>query len=68
MVHGHDRRHERSGYKNMFAHRGQVEELTIIKGQLGVSELMSCRRASNGDLIDVSRTWIFLIRRRPHCW
>ena len=40
-----------------------MEELTIIKGQLGIMELVSCRRASNRDFVDVSRTWVFSIGR-----
>ena len=67
VVHGHNSRHEASRYKNALAHCRQVEESTIIKSQVGVSELMLCRRASNGDLIDVTCTGVFWIRHCPHC-
>ena len=67
VVHGHNRRHEPSRYKNALAHCRQVEESTIIKSQVRVSELMLCRRASNRDLIDVTRTRVFWIRHCPHC-
>ena len=58
LVHGHNRGDNPSRYRHMLAHSQQVKELTIIEGQLGVSELVSCRRASNGDPVDVSRTWV----------
>ena len=43
-----------------------MEELIIIEGQLGVLELVSCRRASNCDFLDLSRTWILSICCCPH--
>ena len=61
VVHGRNRGDERSTYKHTLAHCRQVEELIVIDGQLGVSELGLCRRASNGDLVDVSRTWVFSV-------
>ena len=66
VAHGQNQDDERSRYKHTLAHCQQVEELTTIKGQLGVSELVLCRRASNGDLVDVSRTWVFSICCCPH--
>ena len=50
----------------MFAHSLQMEELTIIEQQLGVSELVSCRRASNQNFVDVSCTWVFSVGCCPH--
>ena len=66
VVHGHNPGDNRPRYKHTLAHCPQIEELTIIEGQLGVSQLVSCRRASNRDLIDVSRTWVFSICFCPH--
>ena len=53
VVHRHNGGDERSRYKHTFAHCRQVEKHTVVEGQLGVSELVSCRRASDGDLIDM---------------
>ena len=66
VVHGHNGGYERSRYKHTFAHCRQVEELTVMEGQLGVLEFMSCRRASNGDLIYMPGTWVFSICRYLH--
>ena len=55
------------GTRNRVAQGRQVEEITVVKGLFGVSELMSYRRALNGDLIDVSCAWILWIRPRPYC-
>ena len=68
VVHGHNGGDERWWYKHTFGHCRQLEELTVVGGQLGVSELVSCRRASDGDLINMPGTWIFPICRCPHCF
>ena len=52
--------------KHTFAHRRQMEEFAIIEGQLGIAELVSCRRASNRDFVDAPRTWVFVIGCCPH--
>ena len=43
---GHNRGDERSRYKHTLAHCRHVEDLTVIEGLLGVSELVLCHRAS----------------------
>ena len=50
----------------MFAHRGQMEEFPIIEGQLGISELVSSRRTSNSNFVDVLRPWVFSIGCCPY--
>ena len=49
--------------KHTLAHCQQIEELTAIEGQRGVSELVSCCSASGRDFADVSRTSVFSIGR-----
>ena len=66
VIHSHNRRNQRSGDKHTFAHRRQMEEFAIIEGQLGISKLVSCLRASNRDLLDVLRPWVLSIGCRPH--
>ena len=61
VVHGHNRGDESWRYKHTLAHCQQMEELTITEIQLGVSEVVLCRRASNRDLVHVSPTWVFWI-------
>ena len=61
VIHSHNRRNQRSGDKHTFAHRRQMEEFAIIEGQLGISKLVSCRRASNRDFVDVLRPWVLSI-------
>ena len=61
VIHGHNRRHQCSRDKHTFAHRRQMEEFAIIEGQLGIAKLVSCRRASHRDFVDVRRTWVFSI-------
>ena len=66
VIHSHNRRNVLSGDKHTFAHRRQMEEFAIIERQLGISKLVSCRRASNRDFVDVLRTWVLSIGCRPH--
>ena len=66
VIHSHNRRNQRSGDKHTFAHRRQMEEFAIIEGQLGISKLVSCRRASNRDFVDVFRPGVLPIGCRPH--
>ena len=61
VPHGHNLGDERTTYKHTLAHCQQVEELTIIEGQLGVSKMVSCRRPWNSNLIHVSGMWVFSI-------
>ena len=42
-----------------------MEEFAIIEGQAGISKLVSCRRASNRDFVDVLRPWVLSIGCRP---
>ena len=67
MVHGHDRCYQRLGYENTFAQSRQLEELTVVKIQFDISELVPCRSAPDGDLVNVPGTWVFSICQRPHC-
>ena len=67
MVRGHNRGDERWGYKRTLAHCRQVQELTVSKGQPGVSAFVACRTASNGSLVDVPRTGFFSICCCQHC-
>ena len=66
VMHGHNRGNERSRDKHTLAHCRQMEEIAIVEAQLGVSQLVSCRRAPNCDFVDVSRTWVFSIGCCPH--
>ena len=66
VVHRHNSANKRSEDKHKLAYCRQMEYLAIIKGQLGILELVSCRRASNRDFVDVSRTWVFSIGCCPH--
>ena len=66
VIHSHNRGHECSRDKHTFAHRRQMEKFAIIEGQLGIAELVLCRRASNRDFVDVLRTWVFSIACCPH--
>ena len=66
VIHGHNRRHQCSGDKHTLAHRRQMEESAIIEEQLGIAKLVSCRRASNRNFVDVLRTLVFSIGCRPH--
>ena len=50
----------------MLAHRRQMEEFAVIEGQLGIAELVSCRRASNRAFVAVSRMWVFSISCCSH--
>ena len=50
----------------MLVHPQQIEEFAIIEGQLGITGLVSCRRASNRDFVDAPRTWVFSIGCCPH--
>ena len=66
VIHSHKRRNQRSGDKHTFAHCRQMEEFAIIEGQLGISKMVSCRRASNRDFVDVLRPWVLSMGCRPH--
>ena len=66
VIHSHNRRNQRSGDKYTFAHRRQIKEFAIIEGQLGISKLVSCRRDSDRDFVDVLRPWVLSIGCRPH--
>ena len=66
VIQSHNPGHKRSRDRHTLAHRRQMEEFAIIEGQLGIAELVSCRRASNRDFVDVSRTWVFSIGCCPH--
>ena len=66
VLHGHNLRHQCSRHKHTFAHRRQMEECAIMEAQLGIAKLVSCRRASNRNFVDVLRTWVFSIGRCPH--
>ena len=66
VIHSHNPRNQRSGNKHTFAHHRQMEEFAIIEGQLGISKLVSCRRASNCDFVDVFRPGVLPIGCRPH--
>ena len=66
VIHSHNRRNQCSREKHTFAHRRQMEEFAIIEGQLGISKLVSCRRASIRDFVDVRRPWVFSIGCCPH--
>ena len=57
VIHSHNRGHDISRDKHTLAHRRQMEEFAIIEGQLGIAEVVWCRRASNRDFVDVLRTW-----------
>ena len=67
LVHSHNGCYERTRYKHKFTHCRQVEELTVSEGQLCTSELVSCLRALNGNLVDVPGAWVFPICRCPYC-
>ena len=66
VIHSQNQGHEWSKDKHILAHHQQMEEFAIIGGQLGIAELVSCRRASNRDFVDVLRTWVFPIGCCPH--
>ena len=66
VIHSHNQRNQCSRDKHTFAHRPQMEEFAILEGQLGISRLVSCRRASNRDFVDVLRPWVFSIGCCPH--
>ena len=66
VIHSHNRCNQCSRDKHAFAHRRQMEEFAIIEGQLGISKLESCRRASNRDFVDVLRPLVFSIGCCPH--
>ena len=68
VVHGHHGCYDRLRYENTLAPCPQVEELTVLEGQLGISELVTCRRASNGNLVNVPGRWVFSICHRRHCY
>ena len=61
VIHSHNRGHEGSRDKHMFAHRRQLEEFAIIEGQLGIAELVSCRRPWNRDFVHMLPSWVFSI-------
>ena len=61
VIHSQNRRKQCSRDKHTFAHRQQMEEFAIMEGQLGIWKLVSCRRASNRDFVDVLRPWVFSI-------
>ena len=67
LVHGHNGGYKCSRYKKKVAHCQQVEELTVIEGQFGILQLVLCRRASDGNLVNVPGAWVFSICRCPHC-
>ena len=66
VIHSHNRRNQRLRKKHTFAHHRRMEEFAIIEGQLDISKLVSCRRASNRDFVDVLRPWVFPIGCCPH--
>ena len=66
VIHSHNRRNQCSRDKHTFAHRRQMEEFAIIQGQIGIANLVSCRRASNRNFVDVLRPWVFSIGCCPH--
>ena len=65
--HGHNGGYELPRYQNTFSHFLQVEELAFVEGQLGVSEFVSCRRAADGDLVNVRGAWVFSKYCCPQC-
>ena len=67
LVHGHDGGYKRWSYKNSLAHCQQLGELTVVAGEFAFSELVSCRRASNSDLLNVPGAWVFSMCPCPHC-
>ena len=55
VIHSHNRRNQCSRDKHTFAHRQQMEEFAILEGQLGIAKLVSCRRPSTRDFVNVLR-------------